>query len=64
MNHYSTRLVTHGVDPNLHFNQDAEYVTSVDKSWPSSLASWLVVNIYFIFLQGYWYVNRLFLGST
>jgi len=44
LNHYSSRLVTHGRDPDPHYNPDAEYVTSVDESWlKPSVAPWLVV---------------------
>ncbi|VVC29505.1 Hypothetical protein CINCED_3A000813 [Cinara cedri] len=43
LNHYSTCLVTHGIDSNPNYNQDAEYATSADESWPKSLASMLVV---------------------
>ncbi|XP_050434304.1 myrosinase 1-like isoform X2 [Adelges cooleyi] len=43
LNHYSTRMVTHGSDPNPNYNPDAEYATFVDKSWPTSVASWLIV---------------------
>ncbi|VVC29506.1 Glycosyl hydrolases family 1, N-terminal conserved site,Glycoside hydrolase family 1,Glycoside [Cinara cedri] len=45
MNHYSSRLVTRGIDPNPQkFNVDAEYITSVDPSWPTSpFAPWIYV---------------------
>lgn len=43
LNHYSTRMVTNGVDPDPNYNPDAEYVTSVDASWPKAIASWLIV---------------------
>lgn len=44
LNHYSSRLVTHGRDPDPHYNSDAEYFTSVDESWSKpSVAPWLVV---------------------
>jgi len=33
LNHYSTRLVTDGSDPNPNFNSDAGYVTSIDEEW-------------------------------
>nr|Q95X01.1 RecName: Full=Myrosinase 1; AltName: Full=Beta-glucosidase 1; AltName: Full=Beta-thioglucosidase 1; AltName: Full=Beta-thioglucosidase glucohydrolase 1; AltName: Full=Sinigrinase 1; AltName: Full=Thioglucosidase 1 [Brevicoryne brassicae]AAL25999.1 thioglucosidase [Brevicoryne brassicae]1WCG_A Chain A, THIOGLUCOSIDASE [Brevicoryne brassicae]1WCG_B Chain B, THIOGLUCOSIDASE [Brevicoryne brassicae] len=33
LNHYSSRLVTFGSDPNPNFNPDASYVTSVDEAW-------------------------------
>jgi len=45
LNYYSSRLVTRGSDSNPHYNPDAEYVTSVDKSWlKPSVAQWLIVN--------------------
>ncbi|XP_050546382.1 myrosinase 1-like [Daktulosphaira vitifoliae] len=45
LNHYSTRFVTNGIDPNPNpnYNPDAEYIISVDKSWPVSIAPWLIV---------------------
>lgn len=47
LNHYSSRLVTRGSDSNPNFNPDAEYVTSVDDSWPKSpVAPWLIVTNY------------------
>lgn len=46
LNHYSSRLVTHGSDPDRNYNSDAEYVTSINESWPISVASpWLIVTI-------------------
>ncbi|KAE9543770.1 hypothetical protein AGLY_002000 [Aphis glycines] len=43
LNHYSSRLVTHGSDSDPHFNPDAEYITSVDESWlKPSVAPWLI----------------------
>ncbi|XP_025421294.1 myrosinase 1-like [Sipha flava] len=44
LNHYSSRLVTHGSDPKYNYNPDAEYATSVDESWPiSPEAPWIAV---------------------
>ncbi|XP_050546386.1 myrosinase 1-like [Daktulosphaira vitifoliae] len=43
INHYSTRLTTHGYDQNPVFNPDGEYKTSIEKSWPVSAAPWLIV---------------------
>ncbi|XP_025206428.1 myrosinase 1-like [Melanaphis sacchari] len=44
LNHYSSRLVTHGIDSNNYScNPDGEYITSVDESWEKpSTAQWLI----------------------
>lgn len=67
LNHYSSRLVTRGNDPNTRYNSDAEYVTSVDESWlKPSLVPWLVVIIksklccvYCILLKSYYFSQYL-----
>lgn len=51
LNHYSSRLVTRGSDSNPNYNPDAEYVTSVDDSWPKPVAPWLIVTKLLINLQ-------------
>lgn len=44
LNHYSTRMVTHGSDPDPNYNPDAEYVTFANNSWPvSPVSPWLIV---------------------
>lgn len=46
LNYYSSRWVTHGSDPNLNYNPDAEYATSVQESFfRSPFAPWLVVRL-------------------
>ncbi|XP_015368597.1 PREDICTED: myrosinase 1-like, partial [Diuraphis noxia] len=43
LNHYSSRLVTNGSDPDPNYNSDAAYVTSVDEAWlKPSVAPWLI----------------------
>lgn len=66
LNHYSSRLVTHGHDPNFNYNSDADYVTSVEKSWPQSVvSSWLFVKIKFISIIVLKYlILNCVLGST
>jgi len=67
LNHYSSRLVTRGNDPNPVYNSDAEYVTSVDESWlKPSVAPWLVVInksklscVYCILLKSYYFSQYL-----
>jgi len=46
LNHYSSRLVTFGSDPNPNFNPDASYVTSVDEAWlkPNETPYIIVIN--------------------
>lgn len=45
LNHYSSRLVTRGSDPNRSFNLDADYATSVNELWPKSVAPWIMVKL-------------------
>ncbi|XP_050433677.1 myrosinase 1-like isoform X2 [Adelges cooleyi] len=42
LNYYSTRMVKHGSDADVNYNPDAEFETYVDKSWPVSLAPWII----------------------
>lgn len=43
LNHYSSRLVSRGSPSDPNYNPDAEYDSFVDKSWPVSIAPWLIV---------------------